>query len=60
MAVVGILVTLAGFVLSLLSLSLASSTGARMFLVLAGIAVSFVGIIGVVNRAYQKNAIWKR
>lgn len=60
MTIVGLLITLAGFLLSLLSLTLASSTGARMGLVLAGIAVSLAGIIGVINPAYLKNAIWKR
>jgi hypothetical protein len=60
MTIVGLLITLAGFLLSLLSLSLASSTGARMGLVLAGIAISLAGIIGVINPAYLKNAIWKR
>lgn len=60
MTIVGLLITLAGFLLSLLSLSLSSSTGARMGLVLAGIAISLAGIIGVINPAYLKNAIWKR
>lgn len=60
MVYVGLLITLAGFALSLMSLSLASSTGARMGMVLAGIAVSLFGIIGVINPAYIKNAIWKR
>jgi len=60
MTIVGLLITLAGFLLSLLSLSIASSTGARLGLVLAGIAISLAGIIGVINPAYLKNAIWKR
>jgi hypothetical protein len=60
MAAIGLIVTFLGFLLSLFSLSLASSNEARLGLVLAGIAVSLVGIIGIVNRAYLKNAIWKR
>jgi hypothetical protein len=60
MVAIGLLITLAGFVLSLLSLTLAASINARMFIVLVGIVVSLVGIIGVINRAYMKNAIWKR
>jgi hypothetical protein len=60
MTFVGLLITLAGFLLSLLSLTLTSSTGARMGLVLAGIAISLAGVIGVINPAYLKNAIWKR
>lgn len=57
---IGLLITFLGFVLSLFSLSLTTSVGTRMAMVLAGIALSLIGIIGVVNRAYLKNAIWKR
>ena len=60
MVAVGLLIMLAGFLLSLLSLSLATAVGVRMALVLAGIAISLFGLIGVVNRAYLKHAIWKR
>jgi hypothetical protein len=60
MVYVGLLITVGGFVLSLLSLTLTSGTGGRMGLVLAGLAVSLFGIIGVINRAYLKNPIWKR
>ncbi len=60
MILVGILITVLGFVISLLSLSMASGVNARMFMVLAGIAVSLAGIIGVINTAYVKNAIWKK
>ena len=28
-------------------------------MVLVGIAISLVGIMGVINPAYQKNAVWK-
>jgi len=60
MVVVGLLIMLAGFLLSLLSLTVASTVGARMALVLVGIAISLFGLIGVLNRAYLKNALWKR
>ena len=60
MVVVGLLIMLAGFLLSLLSLTVASTVGARMARVLAGIAISLFGLIGVLNRAYLKNALWKR
>jgi len=53
-------ITFLGFLLSLFSLSLTTSVGTRMAMVLAGIALSLIGIVGVVNRAYLKNAIWKR
>jgi len=60
MVVVGLLIMLAGFLLSLLSLTVASTVGARMALVLPGIAITLFGLIGVLNRAYLKNALWKR
>ena len=49
-----------GFVISVLSLTLTANTGARMTIVLLGIALSLFGIVGVVNRHYMKNAIWRR
>ena len=60
MVLLGIVLTLLGFVLSLLSLELTSSVNLRLILVLAGIGLSLTGIIGVINRAYLKNAIWRR
>ena len=59
MALLGLLVTLAGFLLSVLSLGLSSATGVRLLIVLVGIAVSLFGIIGILNKAYLKDAIWK-
>src|SRR5258708_37302279 len=59
MILIGILVTLLGFVISVLSLAL-NSVGARMVIVLLGLAVSLFGIIGVLNKAYLENAIWKK
>jgi hypothetical protein len=60
MAVVGIVVTLAGFLIAVLSVGIATSTAVRLVIVLVGIAVSLGGIIGIINPAYQKNAVWKR
>ena len=60
MILIGVLVTLLGFVISVLSLTLTSSVGGRLVLVLLGLAVSLFGIIGVINKHYLKNAIWKK
>jgi len=60
MILIGLLVTFLGFVISVLSLTLASSVGGRLVLVLLGLAVSLFGIIGVLNKHYLKNAIWKK
>ena len=59
MGFVGLAVTLLGFVVAVASLGLTSSNGVRLVIVLAGIAVSLIGIMGVLNPAYMKNAIWK-
>ncbi len=56
----GILITLLGFIISLLSLGLTSSVNGRLAIVLIGLAVSLFGIMGVINRAYLKNPIWRR
>ena len=60
MVLAGFLITLFGFALSVLSLGLVSSNNARLVMVMAGIAISLTGIVGVLNRAYVKNAIWRK
>ena len=60
MVLVGIGITLLGFVISVLSLGFTSSVSVRMAMVLAGIAVSLFGIVGVINRTYLKTAIWRK
>jgi len=60
MVLVGIAVTVFGFVISLLSLGMVASVSGRLVMVTVGIAVSIFGIIGLINRAYLKNPIWKR
>jgi len=60
MAFVGVVITLAGWVLAAASVGITSSTTARLGMVLVGIVVSLVGILGVINPAYQKNAVWKK
>jgi hypothetical protein len=60
MALVGIVVTLAGFLMAALSVGITTGTAARLIIVLAGIAVSLGGIIGIINPAYQQKAVWKR
>ena len=60
MALVGIVVTFAGFLLAALSVGITSSTGGRLGIVLVGIVMSLIGIMGLINPAYQKNAAWKK
>lgn len=60
MLAIGLLLTFLGFVVSVLSLGMTSSVAMRMSMVLFGIALSLAGIVGVINRAFMKNAIWKK
>ena len=60
MALVGLVVTFIGFLISAASVGVMSATGGRLVMVLVGIAVSLFGILGIINPAYQKNAVWKR
>lgn len=59
MPLVGLLVTLLGFIISVASLGM-GSTGIRMIMTLVGILVSLGGIFGMINPAYQKKAIWRK
>jgi hypothetical protein len=60
MAFVGLIITLAGFLLAFVSVGVMAGTGGRLVMVLAGIVVSLVGIIGVITPAYRKHAVWKQ
>jgi hypothetical protein len=60
MIAAGVIVTILGFLLGVFSLGATSNVTVRLVMVLLGIAVSLVGIIGILNRAYLKNAIWRR
>jgi hypothetical protein len=60
MIIAGIIVTVLGFLISVASLSVASSVSGRMVMVLLGIAVSLFGIIGVLNRGFLSKAIWRK
>jgi hypothetical protein len=60
MAIVGLVVTFVGFLLAAASVGLATANGVRLVLVLAGIAISLGGIFGLINPAYQQNAVWKK
>lgn len=60
MAFAGIVVTFLGFLIAAASPGLMSGNGGRLILVLAGIAISLFGILGMLNPAFQKNAVWRR
>lgn len=60
MKIVGLLIIIAGWLISVASLPLASSNGARLVICLIGITVSAIGILKVLNSVHLKNVIWKR
>jgi len=60
MALAGIAVTLLGFLIAASSPGVVAGNGGRLFMTLAGIAVSLYGIIGMLNPTYQKNAVWRK
>ena len=60
MIFVGLVVTFLGFVLAVGSLGITESVGGRLGIVLVGIAISLVGIMGILNQYYLKNAPWKK
>ena len=60
MAFAGIVVTFVGFLIAASSVGVMSANGGRLVMVLVGIAVSLFGILGILNPAYQKDAVWKR
>jgi cytochrome c biogenesis protein CcdA len=60
MIAAGLAITFAGFLIAVGSLGATESTSLRLVMVLAGIGVSLVGILGVLNAHYLKNALWKK
>jgi hypothetical protein len=60
MIIAGVLITFLGFLISVASLGVVSTVSGRMVMVLVGLAVSLVGIIGVLNRGFLSKAIWRK
>ena len=60
MALVGLVVNIIGFLIAALSVGIMSGNGGRLVMVLVGLAISLFSIIGLINPAYQKDALWKR
>jgi hypothetical protein len=55
----GLLLAVCGWLLPVVSLTLTSSLAVRFIFALIGIALCLTGILGFLNRAYVKEAIWK-
>jgi len=60
MKVVGILLALSGWLIPVAGLSLTASNSARLILCLFGAGLCVTGILGCLNRAHAKEAVWKK
>jgi cytochrome c biogenesis protein CcdA len=60
MTIAGIAITFVGFLIAVLSLGMTTDNTIRLVIVLVGLAVSLVGIMGVLNRACLNKAIWRK
>jgi hypothetical protein len=59
MKAIGVLVVVGGWLFVLLSLHLATGTGARLVTSVLGLIISLAGIFFILAPAASKNAIWK-
>jgi hypothetical protein len=59
MRIIGLLLAVVGWLIPVVGLTLTQSLSARFILVVMGIGISLIGILGVLNKAHMKNAIWK-
>ena len=57
--IMGALVALLGWVVTVVGIQFVTGTGGRILLALVGIATSLFGIVVVLPAAFNKNAIWK-
>lgn len=60
MKTLGLLLAVLGWLIPLAGLNLTPSLGVRLAFCLLGIALCVTGILGFLNRAYLKHAIWKQ
>ena len=57
--IMGALVALLGWIVTVVGIQFVTGTGGRILLALVGIATSLFGIVVVLPAAFNKNAIWK-
>ena len=60
MKLIGLILTVCGWLLPLAGLTWTSSLTVRLILSLIGIGLCLTGILGFLTRAYLKEAIWKK
>ena len=60
MKLIGFAMAIVGWLIPVVALVMTQSTVTRMTVCLLGLAISLVGILAVLNKAHQTEAIWKR
>ena len=60
MKLIGLLVTICGWLLAMAGMIVTSSLTGRFIFAIVGIAVCIFGILGLLNPAHQKEAVWKK
>jgi hypothetical protein len=60
MKLAGFLVAVFGWLLAVAGLLITSSNGGRLVFCILGISVSLFGVLSILNKAHQKEAVWKR
>lgn len=59
MKLIGVLLVIIGWLIPIAALTITQSMTVRFILALLGISISLAGILGVLNKAHLKHAIWK-
>ena len=58
MRILGLVIAVVGWLIAVSSVEV-SSVGLQAFVAVLGLLVALVGVLGVLNSAHLKNAIWK-
>jgi hypothetical protein len=60
MKLIGVLLAVFGWLLPVVGLGMTSSTGARMAICIVGIGITLTAILKLLNKAHEKEAVWKQ
>ena len=60
MKLIGVLFAVFGWLLPVVGLGLTSSTGARLVICIVGIGITLTAILLLLNKAHEKEAVWKQ
>jgi len=58
MRILGLLMAIVGWLIAVSSVEV-SNVGLQLFVALLGLLVALGGVVGVLNHAHLKNAMWK-